>query len=257
MANIVRFDCYEVDLPAGQVFKHGTRVNLRDKSFQILATLLSRPGEVVTREVLRQRLWRDNVFVDFENNLNSAVARLREVLGDSAEHPRFIETLPRHGYRFIASVSRNDTTATEASLQKVRLLVLPFVNLTGDREQEYLSDAVTDMIITALASLDPNRLAVIARGTSMHYKASHKDLEHIRREVNADFLVEGGVLRAGDTLCVDVQLIQGRDQTQLFAKKYEGTSHDLFELQDCIALAIAAHVPIPAVPRDPLKIAGL
>ena len=101
MPTIVRFDCYEVDLAAGQLLKRGVKIRLREQCFQVLAALLERPGQVLTRDELRQRLWPDDVFVDFENNLNTAVARLREALNDSAESPRFIETLPRHGYRFI------------------------------------------------------------------------------------------------------------------------------------------------------------
>lgn len=94
MPNVVRFGAYEVDLPAGQLYKHGIKIGLRDQSFQVLAALLERPGEVVTREELRKRLWSADVFVDFDNNLNAAVGRLREALGDSADHPHFIETLP-------------------------------------------------------------------------------------------------------------------------------------------------------------------
>lgn len=105
MPNVVRFNDYEVDLPAGQLYKHGIKISLRDKSFQVLITLLEHPGEVVTREDLRRRLWREEVFVDFDNNLNTAVARLREALNDSAEHPHFIETLPKRGYRFIAPLT--------------------------------------------------------------------------------------------------------------------------------------------------------
>ncbi len=105
MSRIIRFGDFEVDLAAGQLRRHGLRIGLRDKSFQILGSLLEQPGEVVTREHLQRRLWPSDVFVDFENNLNTAVARLREALGDSAERPRFIETLPKRGYRFIAKVS--------------------------------------------------------------------------------------------------------------------------------------------------------
>jgi len=101
MANIVRFDSFEVDLDSGELRKRGSRIRLREQSFQVLACLLEHPGRLVSREDLRRRLWPDNVFVDFDNNLNSAVARLRSILGDSAERPRFIETLPRRGYRFI------------------------------------------------------------------------------------------------------------------------------------------------------------
>ncbi len=105
---ILRFDAYEVDLAAGRLHKGGVRISLREQSFQVLAALLERPGQVVTREELRRRLWPDDVFVDFDNNLNSAIARLREALNDSAEHPRFVETLPKHGYRFIAKVLEED-----------------------------------------------------------------------------------------------------------------------------------------------------
>ena len=104
VSKLVRFDAYEVDLAGGQLYKRGVRISLREKSFQVLAALLEHPGEVVTREELRRRLWPEDVFVDFDNNLNTAVARLREALGDSAERPRFIETLPKHGYRFMAHV---------------------------------------------------------------------------------------------------------------------------------------------------------
>jgi TolB-like protein/DNA-binding winged helix-turn-helix (wHTH) protein/tetratricopeptide (TPR) repeat protein len=114
VSNIVRFDCYEVDLPAGQLYKHGIRISLREKSFQVLVTLLEHPGEVVSREDLRRRLWQEEVFVDFDNNLNTAVARLREALNDSADHPHYIETLPKRGYRFMASVA--EPPAAEAEL---------------------------------------------------------------------------------------------------------------------------------------------
>ncbi len=104
MSNVVRFDCFEVDLDSGQLYKRGLRVKLRDQSFLVLASLLQHPGQVITRHELRQYLWHNEVFVDFDNNLNIVVARLREVLGDSPDHPRFIETLPKHGYRFIGEL---------------------------------------------------------------------------------------------------------------------------------------------------------
>lgn len=104
VSHVVRFDCYEADLDSGELRKRGIRVPLREQSFQVLASLLQRPGEVVTREELRHRLWNNQVFVDFDNNLNSVVAHLRERLCDSADRPRFIETLPKRGYRFIAEV---------------------------------------------------------------------------------------------------------------------------------------------------------
>ncbi len=243
MPNIVRFDCYEVDLPAGQLYKHGTKISLREKSFQVLAALLEHPGEVVTREDLRRQLWREEVFVDFDNNLNTAIARLREALCDSADHPHFIETLPKRGYRFLPRVSEPPETPEPARARRAKLAVLPFVNLSGDPAQEYFSDAMTDEIITELAVLAPERLAVIARTTAMHYKGSHKDVTRIGRELGVDYVVEGGVRCAEDQVGINVQLIQVSDQTHLFAKKYDAKLREIFDLQARIAQATAKSIP--------------
>lgn len=101
---LIRFGTFELDVPSGELRKGGTRLNLQEQPLQFLLALLDRPGEVVTREELVQRLWRSDTFVDFEHGLNAAVKRMRDTLGDSAETPRFIETVPRRGYRFIAPV---------------------------------------------------------------------------------------------------------------------------------------------------------
>jgi TolB-like protein/tetratricopeptide (TPR) repeat protein len=246
MPNIVRFECFEVDLDSGQLRKHGVKLKLRDQSFQVLVSLLERPGRVVTREQLRQRLWRNEVFVDFDNNLNIVVARLREALGDSAEHPRFIETLPKHGYRFLAAVSQPMDAAEALPARRTKLVVLPFVNLSGDPTQEYISDGMTAEIITALAAITPEQLAVIARTTAMRYKGSHKDAGSIGRELRVDYIVEGAVRHAQDQVAINVQLIQTSDQTHLFARKYDTARRDIFNMQSCIAQAIAAHIPVIA-----------
>ncbi len=106
-----RFGAYEMDLRSGELYKHGIRLKIQDQPFQLLAVLLARPGEVVTREELRQKLWPADTFVDFDTGLNGAIKKLRDVLADSAEDPRYIETLPRRGYRFIAQVENGDLPA--------------------------------------------------------------------------------------------------------------------------------------------------
>ena len=241
MPPTIRFDAYEVDLPAGQLYKRGAKIRLRDKSFQVLAALLEHPGQVITREELHRRIWRDEVFVDFDNNLNTLIATLREALGDTADHPRFIETLPKRGYRFLGKVSEPPQLPREKRVPRARLVVLPFANLSGDSSQEYFSDAMTDEIITELAALSPEHLAVIARTTAVHYKDSHKDVARIGRELGVDYLVEGGVHRENDQVTINVQLIQVRDQAHLFAKKYSAGMGDIFKVQSSIAEAIAAH----------------
>src|SRR6266852_956470 len=108
--SILRFGTFEVDLRAGELRKQGARIKLQEQPFHVLTVLLQRPGEVVTREELRNQNWPADAFVDFENSLNTAINKLREALGDSADNPRFIETLPRRGYRFIVPVTTVDGT---------------------------------------------------------------------------------------------------------------------------------------------------
>src|SRR5437899_3043018 len=118
--SILRFGVFEVDVRAGELRKQGARIKLQEQPFHVITVLLQRPGEVVTREELRYQNWPVDTFVDFDNSLNMAINKLREALGDSADNPRFIETLPRRGYRFIAPVTRVDGTtrgtATGASV---------------------------------------------------------------------------------------------------------------------------------------------
>ncbi len=242
MSSIVRFGPYEIDLSAGQLRKRGVKINLRDQSFRVLVSLLERPGEVVTREELRQHLWHEDVFVDFENNLNTAVARLRGALGDSAEHPHYIETLPKRGYRFVAPIIGGQGLSAPTPLTRARLVVLPFLDLSSDPMQG-CSDALTDEIITALAAFAPEQLAVIARTTAMHYKGSHKHVARIGRELHVDYVVEGAVRRTQAHLAITVQLIQTSDQTHLFAGKYEVGLCNIFDVTNGVVEAVVAHIP--------------
>jgi TolB-like protein len=246
---VIRFGEFEVDLQAGCLIKRGIKIRLREQLFQVLSMLLEHTGEVVTREELQKRLWPGDVFVDFELNLNTIMARLREVLGDSAEHPHYIETLPKRGYRFLATVSEG--AASEPALQRrVRLVVLPFSNISGNPAEEYFSDAMTDEVIIALCQLSPEHLAVIARTTAMHYKRSEKGVSRIGRELGVDYVVEGGVRRSEDQVVMNVQLIQTTDQTHVFARKYAAELRDMFNVVNCAASDIADSIGITAVPGD-------
>jgi TolB-like protein len=241
----LQFGGYEVDLEAGELRKRGVKISLREKSFQVLRLLLERPAKLVTREELRRRLWPEDVFVDFDNNLNTAIARLREALSDSAEHPRYIETLPRRGYRFIARVSEPAQAPEPAPAPpRARLLVLPFANLSGDPGQEYICDAVTEEIIAALAVLAPKRLAVLARTTAMHYKSTHKDIVEIGRELALDYVVEGSARRTNDRIVISAQLIQVTDDTHLWTNRYDGELRDVFGFGNVVAQAIAVELGI-------------
>src|ERR687892_1030544 len=109
----VRFGAFELDPRTGELRKAGVRINLPEQPFQVLKALLDHHGDLVTREDLRQRLWPAETFVDFDQGLNAAVRRLRDALGDSADTPRFVETLPRRGYRFIAPVTAPSVPETQ------------------------------------------------------------------------------------------------------------------------------------------------
>lgn len=241
-ARKLTFGSFEADLRAGELRKLGVKIKLREKSFDVLELLLEHPSEVVTREELRTRLWPADVFVDFDNNLNTAVTRLREALGDSAEKPRYIETLPRRGYRFIAPVSTREAGPGEFSPARPRLVVLPFANLSGDPAQEYFSDGITEELITELACVAPERLGVIARTSAMRYKGSRKEVARIGRELDVGYLVEGSVRRSGDRVRVSAQLIKVDDQTHVWAQSYDGELRDALNLQSEIARAVARHI---------------
>src|SRR5262252_1607427 len=114
-APVYQFGVFELDKRTGELRKHGVRIRLQDQPRLILSLLLEHPGDVVTREQIQEQLWPDNTFVDFDNAINSAVRKLRDALGDAAENPRFVETLARRGYRFIAPVS----APTSVSFQDV------------------------------------------------------------------------------------------------------------------------------------------
>src|SRR5438034_1878243 len=133
----VRFGVFEVDLRAGELRKQGVKIKLQEQPFHLLQMLLEHPGEIVTREELRGRIWPADTFVDFDQGLNNAIKRLREALGESAGTPRFVETIPRRGYRFIGSVG-----STQARIES--LAVLPLENLSGGPEQEYFADGLTE-----------------------------------------------------------------------------------------------------------------
>src|SRR6201998_378563 len=111
----LRFGVFELDLRAGELRKHGLRVRLQEQPFQVLATLLEHPGEVVTREELQKKLWPADTFVDFDHGLNKTINKIREALGDSAESPRFVETVARRGYRFLAEVKVVDAVPLRSS----------------------------------------------------------------------------------------------------------------------------------------------
>lgn len=303
----LRFGAFEADLNSGELRKHGIKIKLYDQPFKVLAVLLERPGEVVTREQLSQHLWPAGTFVDADMGLNTAIMKLRDALGDSAEYPRYVETLPRRGYRFLAEVIpvRPNTSAEEreipaqegkpqieigsvngesetgvgigvaiparhetqarltprwipffafAALAVLLVLgagawlaqrgkpapnsiaVLPLQNLSGDPGNDYFSDGLTDEIISNLSIIDG--LEVKSRTSSFAFKGVPRDIHQVGAQLNANLVLEGSVLRSGDKLRINVQLIRVSNDFPLWSGRYDRELKDVFAIQDDISRAI-------------------
>jgi TolB-like protein/Tfp pilus assembly protein PilF len=246
-----RFGAFELELNTGELRKHGIKIKLPSQSAEILAALVERPGELVTREALREKLWPTDTFVDFDHGLNNAVNRLREALCDSADAPQFIETLPRRGYRFIAPLERQEARAAPP-IQSIA--VLPLENLTGDPAQDYFADGMTDALITRLAQI--RALRVISRTSSMRYRGAGKPLSQIARELHVDAVVEGTVARSGNQVRIDAQLIRGATDEHLWAESYERDLRDVLALQSDVARAIVSEIQVQLTPREQARLAS-
>ncbi len=232
---VTRFGTFEVNFQARELRKHGMRIRMEEKPFQILEMLLDRAGDVVTRGMLREKLWPDT-YVGYEHGLNTAVNKLRDLLGDSARSPRYVETLPRLGYRFIAPVIKpGNGSATEA---KRMLLVLPFETFGGSSEQEYFAQGLTEEMISHLGRLDPKRLGVISRTSAIQYRAKNKSIGEIAAELHVDCVLEGSVRCNGQRVRITGQLIETRDQTHVWSATYDRDLQDTFEVQTDVARQI-------------------
>jgi len=288
----VSFRRFELDVTSGELYKDGEKVALPPKAFEVLRALVERPREVVTREDLRARLWAANTFVEFDDGLNHAVKKLRHVLGDSAENPEFIETLPRYGYRFIASLEPARESERVPKLRRraamlsavgvlvaiitaligfnigglrgrlfphpseppiQSLAVLPLSNLSGDPQQEYFADGMTDALITDLAKI--GGLKVISRTSAMQFKDAKKPLPEIARALGVDGILEGSVQRSGQRVRITAQLIRAPTDTHLWAESYERDGRDVLALQAEIAQAVAREIKVTLTPEESVHLA--
>lgn len=263
----MHFGEFDADLATGELRRSGVKVKIQDLPFRVLAMLLERRGEIVTRDELRDRLWGSETYVDAEAGLNTAIAKLREALGDRAEAPRFIETLPKRGYRFVGAPAENVTEppppATRrrgASLALAALLaavlavlawqllgpekritigVVLFHNETGDRQFDRLAQQLTDGTVIALAA-NP-RLAVIGNAAVLRTPRIFTDLEKIGAALDADYLVLGQLQRPERELLVRLHFVRVRDQTHLWASEIAGTPADLDQkVTRSVAVGVAA-----------------
>lgn len=238
----IRFGIFEIDVQAGELLREGIGVKLQNQPFQVLMMLLERPGGVVTREALQERLWPGSTFGDFDQGLNKAINGLRAALADSARQPRFIETLPQRGYRFIAPVVYVKPMCGRVD----SLAVLPLENLSDDPGEEYFSDGMTEELICAVAKIPS--LRVISRTSVMFYKGVRRPLPEIARELRVDAVVEGTVSRAAGKIRITAQLIHAPEDRHLWSGRYERDLSDVLSMQAEIAADIAGQIQKAMLP---------
>lgn len=235
--SVLRFGIFEYEPQNGILRKRGKPVQLPPQPARILSLLVSRPGQLITREELCQQIWDKHTFVDFEHGLNFGVRRIRTALHDNAKKPRFVETLSRRGYRFIATIEQVLPKTAMRSLA-----VLPLENLSHNPEEEYFADGVTDELITELAKL--SALRVISRTSVQRYKRSMKPIAEIARRLKVDAVLEGTVLRSGNRIRINTQLINAKEDEHLWAETYERDLRDVLKLQAEVTRTIAKQVHI-------------
>jgi DNA-binding winged helix-turn-helix (wHTH) protein/TolB-like protein len=243
----IRFADFEADVASGQLRRGGALVSIQDLPFRLLTTLLERSGEVVSRAELTTALWGSDTFVDAAAGLNTAVAKLREALGDDVDQPRLIETVPKRGYRFIGQIEpsaadRNATSsgwsaklharwlvallsivlalAALAAYQlrtdrsRVRVAVILFDNETGRPEMGRFAQGLTDAVVTELAGQPA--LAVIGNAAVLRTERPFRDIARVRDAVNADYIVIGQVQSRDDGTIVRAHLIRAKDESHVW-----------------------------------------
>jgi DNA-binding winged helix-turn-helix (wHTH) protein/TolB-like protein len=276
----IRFGMFEFDPATGELWRDGVPVKLQPQPARVLAILAGRPGEVISRDELRQQVWTDGTFVDFERGLNFCVAQIRSALGDSADSPRFVETLPRRGYRFIAPVHAEQTIQVQQSSEPVlsstprnrtriwfavaalllaagsaagwygygtrkttiRVAVVPFDNETGQDTYEGLARGIADATVARLAAPGRvERLDVIGNSAALRRPRSFRDLQEIGRDVRAEYVVLAQVKRDETRVRLIAHLIRVKDEAHVWAQTYDRPEFSL-AVQAEIAESIASAV---------------
>lgn len=271
---IHRFGTFEFDAGSGELRRNGRAVALEPQPAKALARLLSRPGDVVTREDLRDAVWGGDTHVDFDRGLAYCLSQIRAALGDSAENPRFVQTLPKRGYKFIAPVLNPDVPSTSpdgrpSALKRAerrgRLLptlaaavflvaivgwiamrarpetpamivvaVSIFDNETGMPEHDRLVAGLSDLVVTRLTELDPSRLAVVGNAAVLRQPRNIRNLKAVAEAVKADYVVLGQLQRGETGLRFITHLIRLRDAAHLKANRLDMPDGSVAGLENAV-----------------------
>jgi len=303
---VYQFGDFSLDCGKFELCRKGRRLKLERKPLELLVLLITKHGQVVTRNEIARCLWEREVFVDVEHGINTAIRKIRQILGDSSDLPRFVQTISGSGYRFIALVTAVEPEVTEptqpsgdrddlhpappeisatpvirsatkphhrlwvvtalcASVLVIisiltlgphplaarflerdthaaiaSLAVLPLANLSGDPNEEYFADGMTDELTTMLAK--DSTLRIVSRTSAMQFKDARRSLPEIARALNVDAILEGSISRSSHQMHMTLQLIRGDTDSHLWAESYDRNTNDVAALPDNAARAIAARL---------------
>lgn len=279
---ILRFGTFELDLKSNELRRAGVLIKLSPQQLRVLRYLAENAGRVCTREEIQQEIWGTEVFVDFDRGLNVSIAQIRSALNDDSDAPRFIQTVPRRGYRFVAPVEQSGAQAVEPaagpSLPKTgrrvwlravaglaiaamalagvawkvwtsreahprtMLAVLPFQNVTQVAEDAAVIDGLGDELITQFGAVLPARLGVIGRTSVLRYGSRNPGIPQIGRELHVDYVVEGGVRREGGRVRISARLLNVADQSQRWSETFEEDGSNRLEIEERVAARVTAAV---------------
>jgi TolB-like protein/DNA-binding winged helix-turn-helix (wHTH) protein len=303
---VYQFGDFNLDCGKFELCRKGRRLKLERKPLELLVLLVTKHGQVVARDEIAGCLWQREVYVDIEHGINTAIRKIRQVLGDSADLPRFVQTISGSGYRFIALVTAVEPEVTgpiqptgvpvglppappeisatpvippatkpnhrlwvvtalgvcvlvtisiltlgphplaarfldrDAHAAIASLAVLPLNNLSGDPNEEYFADGMTDELTTMLAK--DSTLRIVSRTSAMQFKDAHRSLPEIARALNVDAILEGSISRSSHQVHMTLQLIRGDTDSHLWAESYDRDTNDVAVLPDNAARAIAARL---------------
>jgi len=247
---IIEFGNFRMLPHRRQLLADGQPIALGDRAFDVLMALIEASGAVVGKDELLRLVWQGRIVE--ENRLATQICELRKALGDRD----LIRTVAGRGYQFTAEVrlrpgrglgpiEQETTVGSRSAAPRLSIVVLPFINLSDDREQQYFADGVTEDITTDLSRLAD--MSMISRNTAFTYRNRPADTKQIGRELGVRYVLEGSVQRSGNRVRVSVQLIDAETDTHLWADRLESDAHDLFALQNEIASRIAVSIDVELV----------
>ena len=242
---MLRFGPFELDADSAELLRHGERIPLPPQPFKVLALLVQKDGAVVTRAEIRDQVWGAGTHVEFDQGLNFAIRQIREALEDDAASPRFIETLPRRGYRFLMPIA---PSTPEKPLTLTRLIVLPFRLLRDDPDTAFLAFSLPDAVTSSLSGLES--LVVRSSLAASRYAGAPADTRAIGVEADVDMIVTGTLLRSADAVRVNAQLTEAASGTLLWSHTAQASVGDFFQLQDELTRRIVESLAVPLTARD-------